>query len=241
MKLHNLPHVNYNRREIGTDCNILEEEKMRNKKTIIALVVVLLVSGIYFFNHYLGNEYAEYRDAKYELNQYENYNGDFPEEDNYHLQEAYRDFKDANGFWDTEDYMQKIEAEMYKYLKEHANDDNYANQFYWYILELKNVKKYADEVAVWDKKADKNLEDLNNKILEKYDNKPPYVGMSAEYIFDTSWGDPDTAYKAPLFDANGLTTYQWVFTDVGGARILRSAIVDTDENIVIDVTEYALE
>lgn len=210
---------------------------MKYKKTIAILSVVITILGFFTFNYYLGNDYAEYKEAKYELEQFENFIGNFPEEDNNHLQEAYRSFKDANGFWDTEEYMQQFETTMYKYLKEHANDDQYANQFYWYLSELKDVKKYTDEVVVWDKKADEHLEDLNNKVLEKYENKPPYVGMSADYIFDTSWGDPDTSFKAPLFDANGLITYQWVFTDNDGARNLKSALVDTDENMVIDVSE----
>lgn len=210
---------------------------MKFKKTIITLLVIFIL-GIFIFNHYLGDYYAEYRDAKYELEQYGDFDGDFPEEDNYHLQEAYRSFKDANGFWDTKDHIQKIETIMYKYLKEHANDERYANQFYWYVNELKDVKKYADEVAVWDKKADKYLEDLNNKLLESYEGNAPYEGMSSDYIFHTSWGEPDTAEKAPLYDANGLITYRWDFTDNNGVRQLRSALVDTKENVVIDVSEY---
>ncbi|MFJ5772550.1 hypothetical protein [Psychrobacillus sp. NPDC093180] len=163
--------------------------------------VVVLCCGwmIFYFD-----DYSRYSSGKhaYEFNgQYE-----------YDLADAYSSFEKANGFLDAEDYLAKIEEEMYVFLKKYREQGKFPfDQFSSYTRILIKTERYGDEVSLWvlEREADvvKQKEQFENNMKQN----PPYVGMNERYISKTSWGPPTkTEVNSFAYETRGTLSYHWI-------------------------------
>ncbi|MGE7092544.1 hypothetical protein ACQKII_14085 [Lysinibacillus sp. NPDC048646] len=189
-------------------------------KSVKVSVGIVLGLGIAFYLliYLYGDRYNDYSRA---VDSYE-------END---LQSAYRLFKRADGLFNSEKYMKEIEEIMYAYLKEHENDENYKPEFDWYQIELEEVPRFAEEAKIWGKKYDDYLEDRHKTELDRYESSPPYEGMSANYIYQTLWGEPHVVDRHPIHD--DLITYYWY----GDGREVK--VVTVSDGKVIKVNDWS--
>lgn len=181
--------------------------KLRRKYLFIgslSLVLILCFGWVVFF-------YEEYSSYSYGKHVYENYH-QYGVEYGQDLAEAYNSFDESNGYLDSENYLSKIEEEMYIFLKEYREQGKYPyDQFSTYTRILIKTERYGDEASLWVLERDAIDRKQNEQFEKKIKLQPPYVGMDERYISETSWGPPTNTDAAGLFyETRGLIAYHWI-------------------------------
>lgn len=167
---------------------------------IFFLFVVLCSGWMIFFS----DDYSRYSSGKHA---YE-FNGQY----DYDLADAYSSFERANGYLDSEDYLAKIEEEMYVFLKESREQGQFPyDQFSSYTRILTKTERYSDEVALWVLEREADVIKQNEKFENNMKQNPPYKGMDEMNISKTSWGPPTKTEKNSFaYETRGTIAYHWI-------------------------------
>lgn len=180
--------------------------KMKRKYIYIGslFIVIVLFGWMLFF-------YEDYSNYSYGKNSYE-FDAQYGHKYGYDLTDAYEAFEEANGFWDSEDYLEKIEEEMYAFLKEYREQGKYPyDQFPTYTRILIKTERFGDESSLWVLEHEAIVKENNEQFENNIKLKPPYVGMDAKYISKTSWGPPtSTDSDIVTYQTRGLIAYHWI-------------------------------
>lgn len=199
-------------------------------KKILFLIIGISSCVILFILY--ADEFNAYNDGKFYYETVGEYGNT--------LTDAHRKFILANGFWDSEDYIQKIEDEVYLKLEEMSKNKMFSNDegMVWsYINILTSSKRYKNIAESWTKEYENFLNYKQELFKEKITNNPPYEGMPREYVTETSWGKPTridkSSYPSETIDT---VTYYWDYNK-GNKRKVRVVYVSDGE--VIKVNDFS--
>lgn len=194
------------------------------KKIIIVVVILFLV--VLFFLYY--DEMDAYDSGKFYYETVGKYG--------HTLSDAHDYFIKANGFWDSEDYIRKIEDEMYVEVKEAVKNKTFYKDGVGSSLRvLKLSTRYKDIAEDWDKQRQEHFDYNESQLEKKIANNPPYEGMSSNYIYKTVWGPPTRTDDHVYTRERGMYSYYWDYY-YGGTLKVKAVYVSKGK--VIKVSDF---
>ena len=152
------------------------------------------------------------------------------------LADAHGYFLKANGFWDSEDYIRKIEDEMYVEVEKAVKKKTfYIDGVGSSLAVLKQSTRYKDIAEDWDKQRQEHSDYIKSQSEKKIASNPPYVGMSSNYISKTAWGPPTRTSNSVYNHERGVYSYYRDYYD-GYSRKVKAVTVS--DRKVIKVSDH---
>lgn len=192
----------------------------------------LYIGSLFFFGValscgwiFFSDDYSKYSSGKHTYR----FNGQYGND----LADAYNYFEKANGFLDTEDYLAKIEDEMYVFLKDYREQGKFPFDYFTpYTNILIKTERYGDEVSLWVLEREVDLMKQKEQFENSTKKNPPYVGMNEMYISKTSWGPPTkTEINSFSYETHGSIVYYWIKNE-------DFKVVYVSDGEVIKVSDY---
>ena len=200
----------------------------KNKQLIIVSVFLSIILIFLVLDWQYSDDFEAYNSGKFHYETVGKYGNT--------LASAHTQFLEANGFWDSEDYIQKLEDEMYVELKEVMKDQHFSKDgVLSSIKALKSSVRYKDIAEDWDKQIDESFEQMKAEEKKRIARNPPYVGMPRAYVTETSWGSPTLIKKGSYpYETTDTATYYWEYYEgytkkVKVVYVIRGKVIKVNE------------